>query len=284
MMIRPRSQRSGNVEMASHCRANSTVGLSSQSAAAAVAASIPSRSALASRRPLRAPPTLALGALHSLALNFFALLCLALLAVSPLASARSFDNAPPAAVPPPPPPSPPSGSCDATTHACGSCSPTSAATQWGPRLHVPVEARFQSPLFTSLYLSIPFSSVIRFPPPAAVPPPPPPSPPSGGYDYTCLWKDVSKTNCSDKSVGPWGILTFIVLLVAAGLIICTPFFILYRQTQRGSQKLRICCCGRKYPEYAEVEARAAANSTDMPRPPEVSKFRSMSTSSSTDKT
>ncbi|CAI5962242.1 unnamed protein product [Closterium sp. NIES-65] len=119
---------------------------------------------------------------------------------------------------------------------------------------------------------------------AAVPPPPPPSPPSGGYDYTCLWKDVSKTNCSDKSIGPWGILTFIVLVVAAGLIICTPFFILYRQTQRGSRKLRICCCGRKYPEYAEAEARAAAQSSDMPRPPEVSKFRSMSTSSSTEKT
>ncbi|CAI5466194.1 unnamed protein product [Closterium sp. Yama58-4] len=173
----------------------------------AVAATIRSRSALASRRrSLRAPPALAVGALHSLALVY-----LVLLAVSPLASARSLDNAPPAAAPPPPPP-------------------------------------------------------------------------SGGYDYTCLWKDVSKTNCSDKSIGPWGILTFIVLVVAALLIISTPFFIIYRQTQRGSRKLRICCCGRKYPEYAEAEARAAANSTDMPRPPEVSKFRSMSTSSSTDKT
>ncbi|CAI7930508.1 unnamed protein product [Closterium sp. NIES-54] len=183
-MIQPRLEKSGNVEMALHYRANSTVRFRSD---LAVAASIPSRSALASRRPLRAPPALALGALHSLDLHSLALLCLALLAVSPLASARSLDNAPP----------------------------------------------------------------------AAVPPPPPPSPPSGGYDYTCLWKDVSKTNCSDKSIGPWGILTFIVLVVAAGLIICTPFFILYRQTQRGSQKLRICCCGRKYPEYTEVGATSA---------------------------
>ncbi|GJP48070.1 hypothetical protein CLOM_g7343, partial [Closterium sp. NIES-68] len=114
-------------------------------------------------------------------------------------------------------------------------------------------------------------------PPAAAPPPPPAR---SGYDYTCLYKDISKTDCSDKSVGPWGILTFIIIVVAAGLIVATPFFICYRQTQRGSRKLRICCCGRKYPEYAEVEARAAAHSSDMPRPPEVSSFRNMSTSNS----
>ncbi|CAI5492447.1 unnamed protein product [Closterium sp. Naga37s-1] len=181
--------------MAPHYRANSTVRFRSD---LAVAASSPSRSALASRRPLRAPLALALGALHSLDLHSLALLCLALLAVSPLASARSLDNTPPAAVPPPPPPS---GGYDYTCLR-GPPSAPSLPSLGRLRLHVSVEGRFESsPLLTILLRS----SVA--PSPAAVPPPPPPSPPSGGYDYTCLWKDVSKTNCSDKSIGPWGILS-----------------------------------------------------------------------------
>ncbi|CAI5520892.1 unnamed protein product [Closterium sp. Naga37s-1] len=290
--------------MAPCCRHRANSAIAFRSSHLAVAATIPSRSALASRRrPLRAPLALALGALHSLALNFFALLCLVLLAVSPLASARSLDNAPPAYPPtpdpifestqkpvqpsfetsqklspypiftflhpfPPPPVAPypslspfpvlpfcffllppsfallPSHSPLPTSPFSLSTSPFSLSTSpfslstspfslstspfslpsspfpLPPSPHTtaapsppPPKGGYDYPCLwkdvSNPHLSTPLYTSPHLPHTAAVPPP---SPPSGGYDYTCLWKDVSKTNCSDKSVGPWGILTFIVLL------------------------------------------------------------------------
>lgn len=102
--------------------------------------------------------------------------------------------------------------------------------------------------------------------------------PSGaiGYDFMCLIKDLRKTQCYDIQVSVWSTMACVAAMVMVFCVVLIPVACIYhtgRFTGKGVNRLFKGKQQAAYPEYDDIEQRAAKASDGVMPMPKPSQYR-----------
>lgn len=103
-------------------------------------------------------------------------------------------------------------------------------------------------------------------------------PPAGalGYDFMCLIKDLRKTQCYEIQVSVWSIMACVAAMVMVFCVVLIPVACIYHSGRFAGKSVNKMFKGNQpaYPEYDDIEARAAKASDGVMPMPKPSQYRS----------